>query len=65
MSITDARKLAYEQQVKNWNIIPWTFTLTEQGKEYSNKSSKERDKIRKEKYLYNTNNKFSKFYYYN
>ena len=52
----EARKIVYEQQVKKWNIIPWTFTLTEQGKKYSSLSSQERDVIRKDLYKNNNNN---------
>ena len=46
----EARAITYEQQLKNWNIEEWTFSLTKSGKEYSSLSSKDRDLIRKDKY---------------
>lgn len=46
----DARKICYDQQLKNWHIEKWSFKLTEKGNEYSSLSSEERDLIRKEKY---------------
>ena len=42
-----ARKIAYRQQVKNWNLIPWTYQLTDKGRERSNLFSEKRDYIRK------------------
>lgn len=49
--IDKARKIVYEQQLKNWHIIPWTFTLTEKGKEYSALTSEERERLRNKKYF--------------
>ena len=37
----------FSRQVWNWNIKPWTYQLTEQGKEYSNLFSEKRAIIRK------------------
>lgn len=45
--LADAKRIAYKQQVRNWNIKPWTYQLTEQGKEYSNLFSEKRAVIRK------------------
>lgn len=45
--LADAKRIAYYQQVRNWNIQPWTYQLTEQGKEYSNLFSEKRAIIRK------------------
>lgn len=45
--LADAKRIAYYQQVRNWNIKPWTYQLTEQGKEYSNLFSEKRAIIRK------------------
>lgn len=56
-SLEDAKRIAYSQQVKNGNIIPWTFQLTEQGKEYSNLFSEKREVMRREKYKANRKNK--------
>ena len=42
-----ARIIAYKQQQKNWNLIPWTFKLSEKGKEWSNLFSEKRDYIRR------------------
>lgn len=44
-----AKRLAYSQQVKNWNIVPWTYQLTDQWKEYSNLFSEKRAVIRKDR----------------
>lgn len=49
--IDKARKIVYEQQLKNWHIEPWTFILTEKGKEYSKLTSKEREELRNKKYF--------------
>lgn len=46
-SLADAKRISYFQQVKNWNLIPGTYQLTEQGKEYSNLFSEKRAIIRK------------------
>ena len=51
--LADAKRIAYKQQVRNWNIIPWTYQLTDQGKEYSNLFSEKRAVIRKERAKWN------------
>lgn len=43
----DARRIAYKSQVKNWNLIPWTYQLTEKWKEWSNLFSEKREYIRR------------------
>lgn len=48
--LADAKRIAYYQQVKNWNLIPWTYQLTDQWKEYSNLFSEKRAIARKQKY---------------
>lgn len=45
----DARRIAYQTQVKSWNVVPWTYQLTEKWKQYSELSSQQRNKIRKTK----------------
>lgn len=42
-----AKRLAYKTQLRNWNIIMWTYQLTDQWKEYSNLFSEKRAVIRK------------------
>lgn len=46
-SLADAKRIAYKQQVKNWNLIPGTYQLTDEWKEYSNLFSEKRAVIRK------------------
>lgn len=48
-SLEDAKRIAYSQQVKNWNVKPWTFQLTDQGKEYSRLFSEKRAELRKQR----------------
>lgn len=48
-SLEDAKRIAYSQQVKNWNVKPWTFQLTDQGKQYSRLYSEKRADLRKRK----------------
>lgn len=45
--LADAKRIAYYQQVKNGNLIPWTYQLTEEWKNYSNLFSEKRAMIRK------------------
>lgn len=45
--LADAKRIAYKQQVRNWNIQPGTYQLTDQWKEYSNLFSEKRAVIRK------------------
>lgn len=45
--LASAKRIAYKQQVKNWNLIPGTYQLTDQWKEYSNLFSEKRAVIRK------------------
>lgn len=45
--LQDAKRIAYKQQVKNWNLIPWTYQLSDQWKEYSNLFSEKRAVIRR------------------
>lgn len=42
-----AKRLAYKTQVRNWHLIPWTYQLTEEWKNYSNLFSEKRAVIRK------------------
>ena len=42
-----AKRLAYKTQVKNWHLIPGTYQLTEEWKNYSNLFSEKRAVIRK------------------
>lgn len=48
-SLEDAKRIAYSQQVKNGNVKPWTFQLTDQGKQYSWLYSEKRAEMRKQK----------------
>lgn len=48
-SLEDAKRIAYSQQVKNGNVKPWTFQLTDQGKQYSRLYSEKRAALRKQK----------------
>ncbi len=45
--LADAKRIAYYQQVRNGNLIPWTYQLTEEWKTYSNLFSEKRAVIRK------------------
>ena len=45
--LADAKRIAYYQQVRNGNLIPWTYQLTEEWKNYSNLFSEKRAVIRK------------------
>ncbi len=47
--LADAKRIAYRQQVINWNIVPGTYQLTDQGKEYSNLFSEKRAVVRKDR----------------
>ena len=47
--LADAKRIAYRQQVINWNIVPGTYQLTDQGKEYSNLFSEKRAIVRKDR----------------
>lgn len=31
----DARRIAYQTQVRNGNVVPWTYQLTDKWKQYS------------------------------
>lgn len=42
-----AKRIAYKQQVRNWNLIPGTYQLTDEWKTYSNLFSEKRAVIRK------------------
>jgi len=42
----EARKIAYNTQVKNWNIKAWTFELTDKWEYYSNLTPEQRKKRR-------------------
>lgn len=42
-----AKRLAYKTQVRNWHLIPGTYQLTDEWKEYSNLFSEKRAVIRK------------------
>ena len=46
-SLADAKRIAYKQQVRNGNLIPGTYQLTEEWKNYSNLFSEKRAVIRK------------------
>lgn len=48
-SLEDAKRIAYSQQVKNGNVKPWTFQLTDQGKQYSWLFSEKRAELRKQR----------------
>lgn len=45
--LADAKRIAYYQQVKNGNLKPGTYQLTDEWKEYSNLFSEKRAVIRK------------------
>lgn len=47
--LADAKRIAYSQQVRNWNIQPGTYQLTDQWREYSNLFSEKRAVIRKDR----------------
>ena len=49
MPMDMAKRIAYKTQVKNWNIFPNSYKLTERWKEYSNLFSEKRAVIRKER----------------
>lgn len=55
--IADAKRIAYRQQVNAGNLIPWTYQLTEEWKEYSNLFSEKRAYLRKQKYMQNAKDK--------
>ena len=55
--LADAKRIAYSQQVKNWNIEPGTYQLTDQWKEYSNLFSEKRAVIRANRAKQNRLNK--------
>ena len=42
-----AKRIAYKQQLRNWNIQLGTYKLTDQWKEYSNLFSEKRAVIRR------------------
>lgn len=44
--LADAKRIAYKQQVRSWHLIPWTYQLTDEWKEYSNLFSEKRAVIR-------------------
>ena len=44
--LADAKRIAYKQQVRNWHLIPWTYQLTDEWKDYSNLFSEKRAVIR-------------------
>lgn len=48
-ALEDAKRIAYRQQVNNWNIQPWTYQLTDQWREYSNLFSEKREIVRKQR----------------
>lgn len=45
--LATAKRIAYRQQVKNWHLIPWTYQLTDEWKDYSNLFSEKRAVIRR------------------
>lgn len=51
--MADAKRIAYKQQVANGNLIPWTYQLTDEWKEYSNLFSEKRAFLRQQKYIQN------------
>lgn len=55
--LADAKRIAYFQQLRNWHIIPGTYQLTPEWKEYSNLFSEKRAYLRKQKYLQNARDK--------
>ena len=52
-ALPDAKRIAYRQQVNAWHLIPWTYQLTDEGKEYSNLFSEKRAFIRKQNAIAN------------
>lgn len=46
----EARKITYDQQLKNGRIEKGSFKLTEEWERYSSLSPEERDLVRKESY---------------
>ena len=51
MTDEQAAAIAYKQQLKNWNLVPWTYRLSEQWRIYSDSTTvASRKKIRKDKY---------------
>lgn len=48
-----AKKIAYDTQLKKWNIYEWTYRLTEQWQEYSWMHPNDRAKLRKQQYAQN------------
>lgn len=46
--MADAKRIAYRQQVNSWHLIPGTYQLTDEWKEYSNLFSEKRAYIRKQ-----------------
>lgn len=51
--LADAKRIAYRQQVNAGNLVPNSYSLTEQWKEYSNLFSEKRAFLRKQKYIQN------------
>lgn len=51
--LASAKRIAYRQQVNNWHLIPGTYQLTDEWKEYSNLFSEKRAFIRKQNALQN------------
>lgn len=51
--LEDAKRIAYTQQLRKWNIIPGTWQLTEQWQEYSRMHPNDRAKLRKQQYAQN------------
>ena len=45
--LADAKRIAYKQQIRNGNLIPGTYQLTDEWKTYSNLFSEKRAVIRK------------------
>lgn len=45
--LATAKRIAYKQQVASWNLVPGTYQLSDQWKEYSNLFSEKRAVIRK------------------
>lgn len=52
-----AKRIAYKNQLANWNIEEWSYRLTEEWKEYSNLFSEKRAVIRKNRAKDNRNNR--------
>lgn len=51
--LEDAKRIAYSQQLRKWNIIPGTWQLTEQWQAYSWMHPNDRARYRKQKYAQN------------